>query len=103
MISILEIKPCIGLSNLMFGASMTDISKIVGPAEETELLDDLDDCQSTVWHYWEHGFSLFFDERNHRLFGCVEIDNSEAVLWEKKIFTLNEKQIIDLFKSKNIT
>jgi hypothetical protein len=65
------------------------------------VLDDLEDCSSTVWHYWDHGFSLFFDENNRKLFGCVEIDNENTLLWGQKIFTLTEKQIIELFKSKN--
>jgi hypothetical protein len=97
----LEIKPCIGLSNIPFGASMNDIEKILGKAEESEVLDDLDDCSSVVWHYWDQGFSIFFDENNQQLFGCVEIDNENTLLWGQKIFTLSEKQIIDLFKSKN--
>jgi hypothetical protein len=99
----LEIKPCIGLSNIPFGATMTDIEKILGKAEETEVLDDMEDCLSTVWHYWDQGFSLFFDENNQRLFGCVEIDNENTMLWGQNIFKLSEKQIIDLFKSKSYT
>jgi hypothetical protein len=80
---------------------MADIEKAIGKPEETELLDDMEDCQSTVWHYWEQGFSLFFDENNKQLFGCVEIDNENSLLWGKKIFDMNEKQIIELFKSRN--
>lgn len=80
---------------------MADIEKILGKPEEIELLDDIDDCQSTVWHYWEQGFSIFFDENNRQLFGCVEIDNEEALLWGKKVFEMKEQEIIGLFKSKN--
>ena len=101
LIEILEIKPCIGLSNVPFGASMSEVELILGQAEEIELLDDLEDCNSTVWHYWEQGFSLFFDENNRQIFGCVEIDNKEAILWGKKIFEMSEKEIIELFKNKN--
>jgi hypothetical protein len=80
---------------------MSEIEKILGKPEETEVLDDLDDCQSIVWHYWEQGFSLFFDENNNQLFGCVEIDNEETLLWGKKVFSMSEKEIIELFKSKS--
>lgn len=80
---------------------MAEIEKVFGKAEETELIDDMEDCQSTVWHYWDHGFSIFFDEHNKQKFGCVEIDNEETILWGKQIFKMNEKEIIDLFKSKN--
>jgi hypothetical protein len=96
-----EIKPCYGLSNLPFGSAMDEIEKVLGKPDETEVLDDIDDCQSVVWHYWEQGFSLFFDENNNQLFGCVEIDNEETLLWGKKIFKMSEKEIIELFKSKS--
>lgn len=99
----LEIKPILGLSDLLFGASMADAEKVFGKAEESEFLDDIEDSQSTVWHYWEQGFSLFFDEHNEQIFCCVEIDNEDMVLWGQKIFSFTEKQIIDLFKSKGIT
>lgn len=103
MNQIFEIKPVLGLSDLLFGASMLDAEKIFGKAEESEFLDDIEEFQSTVWHYWDLGFSLFFDEKNEQIFCCVEIDNQDVILWGQKIFELNEKQIIDLFKSKGIT
>ena len=98
----LEIKPGTGLSSLLFGATMADAEKAFGKAEEIEVLDDIEDCEATVWHYWDCGFTLFFDQHNNQLFNCVEIDNMDAELWGKKIFDLNEKQIIELFKSKGI-
>ena len=92
-----------GLSTLLFGTTMAEAEKIFGKAEETELLDDIEDCQSTVWHYWDRGFSIFFDESNNQLFCCVEIDNSDVQLWGQKIFEMNEKDIIGLFKNKGIS
>jgi len=82
---------------------MAEVEKILGKPEEIELLDDMEDCESTVWHYWDLGFSLFFDENNNKVFGCVEIDNEDTLLWGKKIFSMTEKEIIALFKSKNYT
>ncbi|MDF2438671.1 MAG: hypothetical protein K0Q95_3047 [Bacteroidota bacterium] len=103
LLSHFEIKPCIGLSGIPFGSSMADIEKILGQPEETEILDDMEDCQSTVWHFWNYGFSLFFDENSQQRFGCVEIDNENTTLWGKKIFQLSEKEIIALFREKNYT
>lgn len=99
---LLEIRPVIGLSELLFGATMAEAEKLFGKAEQSELLDDIEEYQSTVWHYWENGFSLFFDEDDDKVFCCVEIDNNEVVLWGQKIFNLNEKQIITLFNNKGI-
>lgn len=103
MDSILEIKPCVGLSRLIFGASMKEAESLFGAAEEIEVLDDIEDAISTVWHYWENGFSLFFDDIGSHQFCCVEIDNEETILFGKKIFELNEKEIIALFKINKYT
>lgn len=99
----LEIKPGIGLSDLLFGASVIESETVFGKPEEVDLLDEVEDSHSTVLHYWANGFSLFFDEANHRLFCCVEIDNADTILWGQKIFDQKEKQIIELFKAKGIT
>ncbi|MFY9308108.1 MAG: hypothetical protein WAQ28_03560 [Bacteroidia bacterium] len=103
MKSKLEIKPGVGLSSLLFGASMEEAEKKFGKPEDAQLIDDIEEFQTTVWHYWESGFTLFFDEQNNKLFNCAEIDNEEAQLWGKKVFELKEKQIIDLFRENGIT
>ena len=102
MVIPLEINPLIGFSTLLFGASMADAEKVFGKTEEVQLLENIEEFQTTVWHYWESGFTLFFCEKNNQLFNCVEIDNFEAQLWGQKIFDLKEKQIIEFFKSKGI-
>lgn len=99
---LLEIKPLVGFSELMFGGEMTDAERIWGTPEDTQLMDDLEDYRATVWHYWADGFTLFFDEQNGKLFSCVETTNSQTLLWGQNIFAFTEKQIIDLFKTKNI-
>lgn len=99
----MDIKPGIGLSSLSFGSSMEDAEILFGKPEDTQLIDDLEEFQTTVWHYWENGFTLFFDEQNQQLFNCAEIDNTEAQLWGEKVFNLKEQQIIELFKENGIT
>ena len=58
----IEIKPKVGLNDLQFGVSMKDVEKFLGKPEEIAKIDEMDEYKSTVWHYWDHGFSLFFDE-----------------------------------------
>jgi len=98
MKTVLEIKPCIGLSDLLFGASQMQAEECFGKAEEQEIIDDMDEAKSCVWHYWENGFSLFFDENSNNEFCCVEIDNPDTILWGIKIFELKEKEVIALFQ-----
>lgn len=98
----LEIKPGLGISSLLFGSTMAEAEETFGKAEEVQLIDELEGFQTTVWHYWDKGFALFFDNQNNLLFNCVEIDNTEALLWGQIIFNFKEKQIIELFKSKGL-
>ncbi len=96
----MEIKPATGIDSLVFGMTMNDAQKLFGKPEEEVKLDDIEDFQATVWHYWQNGVSLFFDENDNQHFFSVEIDNLDTELWGHKIFTLKEKQIIELFKIK---
>jgi hypothetical protein len=102
MDTLLEIKPQIGFSSLLFGATMVDAQKIWGEPEDIQLIDEIDEFKATVWHYWDSEFTLFFDEQHNQLFNCVEISNKDTVLWGQKIFSFKEKQIIELFKSTGI-
>jgi hypothetical protein len=90
---ILEIKPRKGLNDLVFGTSTEHAEKCFGKPEETEKLDDTGDSCSLVWHFWEKGFSLFFDVTHGNKFSCVEIDDTETLLWGEKIFRMDEPQL----------
>jgi hypothetical protein len=98
----LEIKPFVGFASLPFGATMAESEKVFGKAAECKVLDDIEDFKSTVWHYWDNGFSLFFDENNERRFCCVEIDNEEVLLWGHKVFDYDQKEIIEMFQRRGI-
>lgn len=100
---LLEIRPKVGIGTLKFGASMSEVEKHFGKPEEVEKVEGETDYKTTVWHYWDRGFSLFFDEEEKNNFTCVEIDNEEALLWDKQVFNMNEEEIKALFKSKGFT
>ena len=82
---------------LQFGASTIDAESSFGQCEESEELEGFDG-NSIVWHYLEKGFSLFFDCSQNNRFSSVEIAPSANVLsWDISPFSLNEKQLKDLF------
>lgn len=94
-----HIIPLAGLNNLHFGAISTEAIKLFGePDEQEELHDEILNDHSLVYHYWDLGFSLFFNVHANFVFTCAEVDNKEAILYGKKIFSLTEKEIIELFK-----
>jgi len=63
------------------------------------LTDDILNTSSLVYHYWDLGFSLFFDNNKNQTFSSVEIDNRETLLFDVKLFALKEKELIDLMKT----
>lgn len=91
-----------GLGKLNFGSPAEEALAIFGqPEEKEELLDELLNEKSIAYHYWDKGFSLFFKNDEQKTFTCAEVDDNEAVLFGKKIFKLNEEQIIELFKENS--
>jgi hypothetical protein len=42
---------------------------------------------------------LFFDHSQTPFFSCAEIDNPETLLWNVKVFNLNEEEIKELMRS----
>lgn len=94
-----EIKPKIGLGSLLFGTSSPEVRMMLGEPEEIEVMNEGEDFPMLVWHYWEEGFSLFFDPQQDNIFTSVEIDNDEAELWGLKLFKgYTEEQIINVFE-----
>jgi len=88
-----------GFSDLNFGQSMTEAEKVFGKAEEIqELNDDILETSCTVLHYWDSGFSLFFDNKHSKKFSSVEVDNEETLLFISKVFELKEKELVNLMK-----
>lgn len=94
-----EIKLLKGFCSIAFGETQEQIKKVFGGPEEIQnLQDEVLNTASTVFHYWEQGFSLFFDDHKHQTFCSVEIDNKDTLLFGQKIFTLKEKELIALMK-----
>ena len=94
-----EIKLLRGFCNLNFGQFVTDAELLFGVPEESVVLeDDILNASSYVMHYWDQGFSLFFDNHKNKVFNSVEVDNPDALLFNEKVFTLKENQLIALLK-----
>ncbi len=96
----LVINPLKGLNNLKFGSSKKDVENYFGKPEDTETIeveeDDLSDA--IVWNYDELGFSAFFENDLDDLLTCFDISNDDVTLFDKKVFEMDKKKIIDLMK-----
>ncbi len=92
-----EIKLLQGFCSLNFGASQEDAILVFGEPDEIQKInDDILNNSSLVAHYWDLGFSLFFDNHFNKRFCSVEIDNKESLLYDCKLFALKEKELIQL-------
>jgi len=94
-----EIKLLKGFCSVNFGETIETIVKIFGEPEEIQTLEDeILKTSSTVYHYWDQGFSLFFDNTRNKTFCSVEIDNRDTLLFNTKLFSLKEKELVELMK-----
>ncbi len=100
MFKTIEIKLLTGFCTIAFGETIENVKKSVGEPEEIQqLTDDILFTSSTVYHYWDSGYSLFFDNNKNNTFCSVELDNKDAILFNTKVFSLKEKELIALMKT----
>ncbi len=91
-----------GFAGFNFGRSITEAELFFGTPEEIQILDDdILETSCTVLHYWDKGFSLFFDNKNLKKFSSVEVDNRFSILFDEKIFSFSETALIELMKNHN--
>ncbi len=98
-----EIIPNFGFNLLKFGATSFETKQVFGEPDETESLKEelMPESESLVYHYWKQGFSLFYSVTSNFSFTSAEIDNKHATMFGKKVFAMNEIEIIKLFKENN--
>lgn len=86
-----------GFGPLNFGCSQEECLRQFGEPSEKENLEGVDGSSSGVWHYWEKGFSLFFDNDNGSKFCCVEVDQVFPLqLLGSRVFGKPEQEVIKL-------
>jgi hypothetical protein len=95
-----DIKPMQGLGELNFGIKAEEAKALLGEPEEVEDIDNNGEFKTVIWHYWNKGVSVFFDEDQGMKLSSIEVDNSMATLWGNLVFQMTEEQLIKLFKEK---
>jgi hypothetical protein len=93
-----EIKPKEGFGELQFGETSEHVITLLGEPEEIETIQDDDDFNTTILNYWKTGLSAFFEGVDKSVLSCLETDIEESTLFGKKVFEMNELQVIDLMK-----
>ena len=98
----LTIKIKKGLGDIEFGMPVEEVVKILGTADEVENIDNAADESTTVLRYNDEGLTLFCEGENPTL-ACIDVCNEDCRLFDKEVFTLDEKSIVKLMVSNNYT
>lgn len=97
-----------GLNDLKFGDTPATVEKVLGKPQEMKNLseegDEVDEELDTIlWEYDNEGLTVFFEGKNNHVLSCFETDNADAILFGKKVFEMNEQQIVALMKENGLT
>jgi len=90
-----------GFDNLKFGLSMEEVRAVLGDAEETDMYDEDEETDVVIWHYWDKGISIFFEQEAGFRFSCAEVNSPETIVWGKNVFTMNREELKALFTEHN--
>ena len=96
----LDIVPKKGYGEIHFGETSEKVITYIGQPEDVENIEDVDGFNTVVLYYWEHGVTVFFEGKEKSVVSCIETENPESTMFGKKIFDMNEKDIITLMESK---
>ncbi|HAH60260.1 MAG: hypothetical protein PHW35_03230 [Lentimicrobiaceae bacterium] len=101
----MEIQLLEGLDSLKFGDLPVAVENVLGKPEEIENIGEEgdEDLDTIIWNYDELGITVFFEGKNNHVLSCFETDHESTTLFGKKVFEMNEAEIIDLMKSEGYT
>ncbi len=95
-----EIYPGKGFGKLKFGSEIEDVIKTFGEPEDIDNFENDDDINAVLLHYWEKGFSVFFQGDTKQVVTGIETDHPEATLYGHKIIGITEQEVIDIMKAQ---
>ncbi len=100
----LDIRPLAGFGDLNFGMGMDEILNLLGEPEDSEVLNDgEDEVETLIWNYWQLGMTLFIEGADNSVLSNCETDNAGAILFGRKVFEMNQEDIITLMKENGFS
>lgn len=88
-----------GYGDILFDMPVEEVVALLGKPSEVENIDNAEDESTTVLRY-EDRLTLFFEGENPTL-ACIDIYDEEATLFDKEVFDLNEKELVQLMVANN--
>ena len=97
----LSIKLLEGLNEIEFGTAREKFTELMGEPSQVEIISEEDEpVQTELLEYPQLMTTFFFEGKNNKFYlNSCDTTNTNAVLFGKKIFDLDKKTIISLFKN----
>ena len=102
MLKSLEIKPKIGFGEIEFGEYLDNIVSLLGEAEEIDSIEEDEEMNMLILHYWELGFSVIFEGAAKQIVSGFETDHPDATMFEKKVIGMSEQAIVKLMQENGL-
>lgn len=94
------IEPLKGFGEIPFGMPLDDAVKILGAPVFYEELNDIEEMgnRSIFYEYDDIDTDIYFEGITKSVVACFQTENPEAVLYEKKVFSLTRDEVIELMR-----
>lgn len=91
----MEIKPLVGVDNILLGSTRDDVKKLLG--EPSEICKDTheDGCQEEDWEYHELGLALTFLSVDDYLLGAITVINEKALFMGHRMIGMIEEDFLE--------
>lgn len=99
----LEIKPRVGLGNILFGEIPENLTKIIGKPETVEDVRTDDDLKTTILSFPEKGITVFLEGLIEPIVSNFDVDNKSATLFGVNIFEKSEAEVKKLMEENGYT
>ncbi len=103
MLSSYKIIPNSGFGDVEFGIDMDTFVEKYGEPEEVDTIDEDEERNTMILHYWAKGYSLFFVGISNPLLAGVETDHQDSELYGEKILGRSKESILELMKKNGHT
>jgi hypothetical protein len=70
----------------------------LGEPQELDSMDDEEEFNMLILHYWDLGFSIIFEGVSKQVVSGFETDHPDATMYGKKIIGMGEEEVISMMK-----
>ena len=102
MLESLEIRPKDGFGEIKFGEYLDNIVTLLGEAEEIDTIEEDEEMNMLILHYWELGFSIIFEGKTKQVVSGFETDHPDATMFGEKIIGKSEEEVLSLMKQNGM-